>query len=103
MRPYLQNLKKKYNTHQFKILRGYESDEGKHAKINLLIIKTKEPRKGILREFCLEQMRKKKSIVIVNPITIEMVEFLVKHNFERIVVSEQLECGIFYYKNIAKF
>lgn len=103
MRPYLQNLKKLYKADGFKILRGYEFGEGYQARVHLIIVKTKKTRIGTLRDFCLDRMREGKSVVIVNPTTEMMINFLNKYGFYKLKISENTECGVYHYKNIDLF
>ena len=91
-RPGFYNLRLKYPG--FKILRGYESGDGKYKMIVLFIIKTKERRRGILTRFCENRLKENKSIIIVNPTNQNMVNFLHKNRFVRFFSSEERDYWI---------
>ena len=86
-RPGLSNLRLKYRG--FKILRGYETGDGKYKTIVLFIIKTKERRRGTLARFCEDRLKENKSVVIVNPTNQEMVNFLHKNRFVKCLQTDE--------------
>lgn len=78
----LENLKKKYPG--FKILRGYEKTVRGRKLITLFIVKSKKPRTGTLERFCKDRLEENKSILISQPTTVAMMNFLQKNRFFRL-------------------